>query len=633
MDLRGNQMSDREAWEFRVLGPLEVWRGGPSIVLGAPKQRVLLAALILRANRVVAADTLVELLWDDHPPATARNTLHTLVRRLRRALAAADAAETSDPADEMLVTRSSGYRLRIVDPDDSDLAKFERLTAEGRRMLSRAPECAASLLRQGLSLWRGSPLADIESEWLQRVEIPRLVEQRLTAIEDRVMADLMCGRHAELIAELRALTAAHPLRPRLLGQLMLALHRSGRQAEALTTYRSARDAMTEELGLEPTVELQQLQQAILEADASLEMGEQAATGDALPLVPGVVQAPGPPHQLPQDAAVFVGRDNELAWLMRRMMPRQSARQPAIAVVSGEAGGGKSTLAIHAAHYLADHFSDGQLFADLHGVRRGEDAMSPLHVLPQFLRALGVAHADVPASVDEAGARFRSLTASKRILVVLDDAGSAEQVGHLLPAGPGCAALITSRQALSGRENAPHMHLSVLSVDDAIELLRRLAGRQRIDDEPEAARALAELCASLPIALRIAAERLALRPAWTVRALVERLAKPRRRLDELVLGSVSVRSCLQASYIALPADDARLFRMLGLLNGTEVSVGQVATLLQQDSDHVEIGLERLVDLALLRSAAPGTYSFNELSRLFAREKAVRAKLAPCSDDVE
>lgn len=626
-------MSDRKVWEFRVLGPLEVWRGGPAILLGAPKQRVLLAALILRANRVVTADTLLELLWDDHPPATARNTLHTLVRRLRRVLAA-DEIENRGTAEERLVTRPSGYSLRIEDPDSSDLATFEELAAEGRRMSSRAPARAASLLRRGLSLWRGGPLADIDSEWLRRVEIPRLEEQRLTAIEDRVMADLMCRRHGELIGELQALVASHPMRPRLLGQLMLALHRSGRQAEALTTYRSARHAMIEEFGLEPTFELQQLQQAILEGDdASLDLGEQPAAGDALALLPARSRGPGPPHQLPPDAAVFVGRDKELAWLMRMMLARQSAGQPATTIVRGQAGVGKSTLAIHAAHLLADHFSDGHLFADLHGVRRGEDVASPLRMLRQFLRALDVADAQVPESLDEAGARFRSVTASKRILVVLDNAGSAEQVQQLLPAGPGCGALVTSRQALIGRENAPQVHVGMLSADDAVELLRQFAGRQRIDDEPEAARMLADLCEHLPLALRIAAERLALRPAWPVCALAERLTEPRRRLDELALGSVAVRSSLQASYGALPTDDARMFQMLGLLNGTEMSVDQLASLLQQDSDQVEAGLERLVDFGLLRSTAPGQYSVNELTWLFARETAREAAPVTTSGRVD
>lgn len=625
-------MADRRAREFRVLGPPEVWQGGLSIVPEAPKQQVLLAALILNANRVVTTESLVELLWDDDPPPTARNTLHTLVRRLRRVLAAG-APETRGPGGSMLATVPSGYRLCIEAPDSSDLATFERLTAEGHRTLSRAPAHAAALLRRGLSLWRGSPFLGVDSEWLQRVETPRLEEQRLAATEDRIMADLMCGRHVELVGELHALTAAHPLRPRLLGQLMLALHRSGRQAEALATYRSARDTMAEELGLEPTMELQQLHQAILQDDASIDVAGQPAPGEAVSLVAGVSPPPGRPHQLPQDAAVFVGRERQVGGLMRLMVPRRSPAQPATVVLTGEAGVGKSTLAIRAAHLLADHCPDGQLFADLRGVRRGEDVTSPLRVLTQFLRALGVPGGDVPGSLDEAGARFRSLTAGKRILVLLDDAGSADQVEHLLPAGTGPVTLITSRQALVGRENAPHVHVSVLSVDDAVELVRQFIGSERIDAEPEAARALAELCAGLPLALRIAAERLALRPTWPVHALVERLARPHRRLDELVLGSVSVRARLEASYHALPVNDARLFRMLGLLDGTEVSVAQVAVLLQRDADHVEAGLERLVDCALLRSAAPGRYSVNELSQLFAREQAVRTKRARHGGDRE
>jgi tetratricopeptide (TPR) repeat protein len=336
-----------------------------------------------------------------------------------------------------------------------------------------------------------------------------------------------------------------------------------------------------------------------------------------------------PHELPADTGAFVGRATELQLLCRALEAAGYTNPGPIVIsaINGTGGIGKSALAIHAAHRMADRFPDGQLYVDLHGATPGLEPLEPSEVLRRFLRTLGLDDTQIPTEVDEAGARFRSLLAGRRLLLVLDNAASAEQVRPLLPASPACAVLVTSRHALATLDDASPLRLDVLTPEQAIELLGRLAGQARIAAEPEAAARVAQLCGHLPLALRIAGSRLAARTGWTVAALADRLNNQQRRLDELELGDRAVRASFQLSYqpLATSADldgvlTARMFRMLGLLDGPDISTPVAAALLDRPPSVAGRVLERLVDAHLLETPTQGRYRMHDLLRLFAREHA-------------
>jgi DNA-binding SARP family transcriptional activator len=601
--------------EFRILGPVEVWDADRSVGLGGPKARTLLAILLLQAGQVVSTDRLIDELWGERPPRTSVNVIQGLVAQLRRSL-----HHERDGAAEgcAVTTRPPGYLLQIP-PGALDLHQFEELLAEARAAMDEAaPGHAADRLRAALALWRGSALEGVLATPSVQTAAPKLEELRVRAVEERVGADLLLGRHHELVGELQALTAALPLRERLRGQLMLALYRSDRQAEALRAYQDIRAVLVEEIGVEPGAELQHLQRAILTADPSLDLPETTRVEAG--------RRPPVPAQLPPDVATFVGRGRELEQL-RGLLDGMDRHGPVvISAIDGAAGIGKSALAIHLAHQLAGRFPDGRLYADLHGATAGLAPLEPLEVLGRFLRSLGVDRAEVPAGLDEAAALFRSLAAGRRLLVVLDDAASADQVRPLLPATQGCGALVTSRQTLGSLDGATHLRLDVLTPAEAVTLLGRLAGPARIDADPDSAGMLAELCGHLPLALRIAGARLAARPAWTAATLLRRLAARHRRLDELAVGDLAVRASFEVSYQSLQAVahpeetvDACLFRLLGLLDLPDVTVPVAAVLLRRPLEAAERALERLVDGHLVETPAPGRYRMHDLLRLFARER--------------
>jgi DNA-binding SARP family transcriptional activator/tetratricopeptide (TPR) repeat protein len=614
--------------EFRILGPVEVWDGARRLDLRGSKPRALLAVLLLHANQVVSTDHLVDQLWGEAPPPTARNLVQVAVSRLRQALH--DRLGGNAPAP-VLATRPSGYLLR-VEPGELDLDRFEGLTAEAQRAIADGDlEGSAERWRAALALWRGPALAGASTEALQRTVVPRLEEARLMALEERLEVELGLGRHAQLVGELEALVASHPDRERLCRQLMLALYRSGRRARALAVYRSTRRLLAEELGLEPSPALQQLERAILRADPALSppapatADRQAASAAA---TSGRTASPAP-CQLPPDIGDFTGREEPLT-RVRGLLgrePSSTATSVVVCAISGAAGVGKTALAIHAAHQLAERFPDGQLYVNLQGATSGLRPLHPLGVLGRFLRALGVEGGAIPTDLDEAAARFRSQVASRRLLVVLDNARDAAQVQPLLPASPGCGVLVTSRRVLAALDAAHQLHLDVLCPQEAIELLGRLTGQQRIAAEPEATAQLAHWCGGLPLALRIVGARLATRPSWPVSALTERLADQQRRLDELELAEIGVRASFQVSYQELgtsgdPLDRAaaQAFTLLGVLDGPDLSLPVAAHLLDQPQQVAEQVLERLVDAHLLETPSPGRYRLHDLLRLYARELA-------------
>jgi DNA-binding SARP family transcriptional activator/tetratricopeptide (TPR) repeat protein len=598
--------------------------------LGTPKQRVVLATLLVHGNEVVSVDRLLEALWDHAPPPTARTSLQVYVSRLRKALHVHVGGGRSDQPerDQILRSRPHGYLLR-VDADQLDLLRFERLVAQGRQALvEHEPDRAARILREATGLWRGPALTGVSSasEWLRRVVAPRLEEARLAALESRVEADLACGRHSELIGELTSLSMEHPLRERLHGQWMLALYRAGRQGEALAAYRALRDRLVDELGVEPTRSLQELQRRLLAGDPAL---DPPAGPVALPSGNrGQPSAPTIPRQLPADIAGFTGRQSELGRLEQALAATAQPGPIVISAIDGAGGIGKSALAIHAAHRVTDRFPDGQLYVNLQGATAGLEPLRSLEVLGRFLRALGVDGRQIPTGLDEAAARFRTEAAPRRLLILLDNAYDAAQVTPLIPGSPSCGVLVTSRRILGALGNTRHLHLDVLSLADAVELLARFAGPERIAAEPDAAAQVAHCCGYLPLAVRIAGAKLASRPSWRVATLAERLADMQRRLDELDLGDVGVRASVAISHQQLgtsadPVDRAaaEAFPLLGLPDGPTLSLAAAARLLGQPEPAAERVLERLVDAHLLETPAPGRYRMHDLLRLYAREQTV------------
>ena len=595
--------------EFGLLGPLTVRRGGVAVVVPPGKQRVVLAALLLGANRPVPLGELAEALWGPRPPASARVTMQNYVMRLRKSLG---------EDQGRIATQPGGYQIRL-DPGELDVSRFESLLGAARAAArDGAWDQAASQAGAALALWRGEPLADVDSELLALREVPRLAEQRLQALETRIDADLHRDRAGEIVGELRQLASAYPLRERFHGLLMLALYRDGRQGEALAAYSRARAVLIEELGAEPGTELQELHQQILTADPAL---------DALAASPPTTGAAGKavPRELPAGIGHFTGRGGELKELTA-VADRAGEETPTVVIsaIGGTAGVGKTALAVHWAHQTAGRFPDGQLYVNLRGYDPGQP-LTAADALAGFLRALGVAGQDIPAGEDERAARYRSLLAAKRMLVVLDNAASVEQVRPLLPGGPGCVVLVTSRDTLAGlvaRDGAHRLDLDLLPPPEAVSLLRALIG-ERVDADPEAAAALAGRCARLPLALRVAAEFAAARPEMPLATLAGELGDQQRQLDVLDAGGdprTAVRAVFSWSYRHLGPDAARAFRLAGLHPGTDFDAHAVAALTGTTSDQARRTLEELARAHLLQQAGPGRYGMHDLLRAYACQLA-------------
>jgi tetratricopeptide (TPR) repeat protein len=518
-----------------------------------------------------------------------------------------------------------------VTADDVDVLVFARLCREGGAAVhAGAWQQASDLLADALGLWRGTPLGDVPSRGLQDEHVPVADAQRLQAIEWRLEAELHLGRHDELVPDLEKLIKEHPLRERFRAQLMLALYRCGRQSDALAVYRDARDALATELGIDPGEHLRQLHQQILAADPRLLPGvSSAAPGQERAELAGAAGEHRPdtvvPRHLPADPRHFTGRRDELHALSRLLC---DARQPGgtvvISAISGTAGVGKTALAVHWAHQAAASFPDGQLYVNLRGYDPGQP-MPAAVALAGFLRALGVRGQDISADEDERAAAYRSLLAGRRVLVVLDNAGSAEQVRPLLPAAPGCVVLVTSRDSLAGlvaRDGAQRLDLDLLPAADAAGLLRALIG-QRADADPAATSALAGLCCRLPLALRVAAELAAAQPTVPLASLAAELASQHRRLDLLAAGGdprTGVRAVFSWSGRRLDAQTARTFRLLGLSPGPDLEVYAVAALTGATVEQAGQAVDVLARAYLIQPTGPGRYGLHDLLRAYACELA-------------
>jgi DNA-binding SARP family transcriptional activator len=604
--------------EFFLLGSLLVCPAAKvEVRVPSGKQRVLLAVLLLHSNHVVSADVLVEALWGSEPPPSARAAMRNYVKRLRNVL--------DDPGHDLIRSVPGGYLIRVP-AGDLDVTRFEELERTGQEAAAAGDwDHAADLLRAALSLWRGEALEDARSEWLAVRELPRLAELRLRALETRIDLDLRLGRRAEAIAELWRLTSVHPLRERLYRLLMLALCQDGRYAEALAVYQSARRVLITELGTEPGPDMRRLHQRILTSDPALAGPGPRHAAPASVTLSGARGGSLPPRQLPQAARHFSGRSAELVALRRITDEPAGASWPAIIAVTGAAGVGKTALALRWAHELAFRFPDGQLHADLRGYDLGSP-VPPAEVLARFLRSLGVPGAEIPADQIERAARFRSLLTGQRVLVVLDNARSAEHVRPLLPATPGCAVVVTSRDSLAGlvvRDGARRLDLDLLPLTDAVHLLRSLIGG-RVDADPAAAQMLAVECARLPLALCAAAELAAAYPAAPLAELVRQLGDRHQRLD-LLDGGGDPRTALRAvfswSYQHLDGDSARALRLLGLHPGIDIEPYAGAALMGTTVAQARRLLTVLARAHLIRPVGPARYAMHDLLRVYAAELAV------------
>jgi DNA-binding SARP family transcriptional activator len=652
-----------------------------------------MAMLLLEANRLLPTDRLIRAVWADTPPPTAVAQIHICISALRRAL-----ASSGHPG--RIVTRRPGYRLDLS-PDLLDLEIFEQKIADGTRAAEQDDFVkTAEAFGDALALFRGEPLADIGSD-LVRAAASRLAERRLSAVEQWVDARLRLGEHHELVGELMGIVAEHPLRERFRGQLMIALSRAGRQAEALAMYRVGRQLSVDELGLEPGEELRSLERAILNGDLDLHRrpcfrspGEPSPPSDpgrssdrdprpepgplstpvlrsgagrwrpipaARPLAPsaydtdGVLDpsarqkagertAPRPlavpvvPRQLPVDTPEFTGHAAVLSEMQdaieNHLRRGDTAAGVGIVALTGRAGVGKTASAVRIAHRICDRFPDGQLFAAL-GSATGRPA-GPAEVLTRFLRALGVPGHTIADGLDARAEMYRTIVADRRILVVLDDVRSEKQVLPLLPAGPQCVVIATSRSRLPGLPGVNQFELAILDTESGLDLLRKVIGSERVRSEVAHAKQLIELCGGLPLALRIAAARLAARPHWSISQLTERLSDTTRRLDELVHGGLDVRSAITPAYNMLGEPAKALFRRLAAFQVADFAAWWAAPLLDIEFGAGEDALEELVDAHLLEAECcrqgHWRYQFPELvddcarERLFVEESAAERTAA-------
>ncbi|MGH3380189.1 MAG: BTAD domain-containing putative transcriptional regulator [Actinoallomurus sp.] len=585
--------------DFGILGPLTVAIDDRAVRVSAAKQRAVLGVLLIHANQHVTADRLLHELWLESLPKTGRGTLQSLVSRLRRLIIAPDV---------LLESGARGYRLNVA-PERVDAHRFEELGRRGSAYAAEgSAERSARTLSEALALWRGPVLADVPQVPLIATESARLDELRVTLTERRIDMDLRLGRHADLIMELRALVAEHPFRERFWEQLMQALHQSGRVGEALSAYRSAREIIVGEFGLEPGVPLRMLHLDILR-------------GSVTPPTAPIQVAP--PRQLPAAISDFAGRDTELAAIGRHLRPGGPSLP--LVVVSGMPGAGKTALAVRAAHEAAERFPDGQLFADLGGTSRRP--ATPAETLGRFLHALGVPHAEIPPDPLSRADLFRSRISGRRILVVLDDAVSEAQVEPLLPGSASCSVVITGRRRLTVLGGALRVEVGTMRRAESVRLITMAVGDARRTAEPSAVAALADACGDLPLALRICASRLAANPHLTLSSLVERLAVDRARLDEFQHGRLRVGASFMPSYEALEPSARRLFRRLGALDMPSFPAWTAAAILDSGPRHGRRALDALVESNLLEptgseDGGEPCFRLHKLARAYSRRQARR-----------
>ncbi|MBY8878751.1 AfsR/SARP family transcriptional regulator [Actinacidiphila acidipaludis] len=589
----------------RLLGPVRASVDAREIALGPPLQRAVFTVLAVRRDQVVDRGELIDAVWGEALPGNPEGAVHTYVAGLRRALEPVRARRSPG---RFLESHPSGYRLRLPDPEATDLARFERLADEGRAAsgAGRLP-LAERLLDEALALFDGSvlggvpgPFAQARREWLAAA--------RQSLAEDRAEVLLARRRFGAAAAEARRLADAEPLRERPWALLMTALYRDGRQAEALAAYDRARAVSAEQLGLDPGPLLGELRQRIVVADPSL--------------LPGGPREAEPGERwvdLPRDSDHFTGRTAEAARVV-------AAAGRGVCAIDGMAGVGKTTLAVHVAQRLAGRCPDVRLYIDLHGHTPGRRPVTAAAALERLLLAVGVPGERIPAGAEDRAALWRSRLAGRRALLVLDNAVDTGQVRPLLPGSASCLVVITSRRRLTGLDAGESVSLDVLPFTDALALFAAVAGPDRVAAEPAATEAVLRACGLLPLAVQISAARLRHRPAWTVAHLRDRLAVEERRLDELAAEDRSVEAAFALSYRSLATGARRMFRLLGLFPGAELGLAAAAALCGVDVVAADRLLEGLVDCQLLDEPRPGRYRLHDLLRAYAARECCRTESA-------
>jgi DNA-binding SARP family transcriptional activator/tetratricopeptide (TPR) repeat protein len=618
-------------FRFAVLGPVRAWHNGIEVDLGSPQRRAVLAVLLLHAGAHVSAGELVDALWPYDPPKTAIGTVRTYVHRLRRVLG----------GEELLRSAGSGY-VFAPQGDDLDVTRFRGLVEQAARARAEGNVAsAAKYLNEGLALWRGAPLARIAGPFAE-TQRALLEEMRLTATEDKADDELTLGKHTQVIPGLAALAREYPYRERVRALLMLALYRAGRQAEALAMFDEVRHLLTTELGVDPGPQLRDLHLRILNADPALmdvptvEDPDEASephpgvSAHDVPAGPdGAVEAsparlpPEPPAQLPRDLPTFAGRIADVEFILAGLT--DEAEPGNVTVITGMAGVGKTTLAVHAAHLIADRFPDGQLYVDLRGFDRSGVTVTPQDGICQLLAGLEVPPARIPAGAEAQIGLYRSILAGRRVLIVLDNARNAEQVRPLLPGNNHCRVLVTSRdqmRSLIAIDGARLVGLSPFARDDARETLSRRLGAARVEAEREAVERLIDLCAGLPLALSVVAARAAIHATDSLSSIAAELSESGSSLNALADPDsvVDARASLSRSYSTLSPDAARALRLSSLHPGTEVSKEAMASLTGTDMLEAAVSLDELERAHLMTRPEPGHYASHELVRAYAAELA-------------
>ena len=650
------KVGEAVALRVGVLGPVTAWYGDQELPVGQPRQQAVLGILAMRANRVISRGELVDAVWGQDPPASAEGGIYTYVAGLRRVF---EPNRSLRGPGRVLVSSGAGYVLHLV-PGQPDAVAFEQDLGRARQ-LRKAGDLASAVvaLNSALSLWRGIAFAGVPGPFAETERV-RLGELRSAAAEERADVLLSLGRHEEVVPDLTAMVADNPLRERMRGLLMIALYRCGRHAESLRVFAEGRRVLADELGIDPGSELSRIHQQVLTADPALAApdgpalvtldgdvtGTGSVLGDGRPRLRAEGMVTPVPAQLPLDAPGFSGRHEELG-ILQAMLPAESSgagsgeagsseastgeastdRTVPIVVISGTAGTGKTALAVRFGRQVAKRFPDGQLYINLRGLDPATPPMEPPEALRFFLDALGVPPYRIPADTQGRSALFRSLLDGKRMLIVLDNARNGAQVRPLLPGSPGSLVVVTSRNEMTGlvaAEGAVPLTLDVLSLAEAREMLARRLGQDRAAAEPEAADEIISSCARLPLALGIAIGRAAGRPKRPLTELAAELRNARSRLDALEADDAvtNVRAVLSWSYDQLSEPAARMFRLLGVHPGPDISLSAAASLAGMARASAGAALRELTRTHMVAEYLPARFTFHDLLRAYAADQAER-----------
>lgn len=581
--------------EFSVLGPITVWDHGRPVTVGGPRQRCVLGALLVHLGREVTFDQLIGYLWSDDPPRTARSVIQVQISHLRRLL------------PNTIATTSGGYVLD-VDPESVDLHRFRRLRERAADAPARE---AVRLLEQSLRCWRGAPFSGVGSEYLAYSVVTPLMEERWSAVTAWAEHAIDLGRAGDVVARLTSLIRGEPFRERLHHLLITALWHENDRAKALTAYEEFRSGLAEELGVDPGAEVMDLHARILREEAP-------AAGRVLPDEPAPVSDTYVVrNDLPRDLPDFTGREQHLI-RMRDLVDGGDRAQ--VCVITGSGGEGKTTTAVHFGHEAAEHYPDGQLFIDLYGYNVDRGPLSASSALGALLRAVGVAPEAVPESLDERSALWRATMADRRVMLILDNTFNVTQASPLVLSSPGSLTLITARKDISGISGAQFISLGMFDEESSLELLSKVLGESRVEDEPDSARAIARLCGGLPLALRVVAGRMLSRPRWSFAHVARRLSERDRRLRELQVEGQSVESAIDLSYQSLNDEQRRAFLALGVMIGDTVDLTGAAALLDTSVDEADDMLQELVGMYLLSEPQGDVYRLHDLIKDFCRIRA-------------